>query len=84
MKLRKTILALFLALLTLLGTCTVAGAADVSVLSPSVQAIGRPGVASPQNEETVWCTRDYNGKHQKRLWSITNGCWLTEWIDIGP
>ncbi len=81
MKLRKTILALFLALLTLLGTCTVAGAAGVSA---SAQAIDRPGVASPQAEETVWYTRDYNGKHQKRLWSITKGIWLTDWIDIGP
>ncbi len=80
MKLRKTILALFLTLLTV-GSCAAAGAVDAGA---SVQAIGRPGVASPQNEETVWCTRQYNGKWQKRLWSITNGCWLTEWIDIGP
>ncbi len=81
MKFRKTILALFLALLTLSGTCAAAGAADVGA---SVQAIERPGVASPQVEETVWCTRQYNGKWQKRLWSITHSRWLTEWIDIEP
>ncbi len=83
MKLRKTILALFLALLTL-GTCMGASAAEVSALLASVQATNYQGVASPQVEETVWCTRDYNGKRQKRLWSITNGCWLTDWIDIEP
>lgn len=31
--------------------------------------------------ETVWYTRTYNGKQQKRLWSLTHGCWLTDWID---
>ncbi len=81
MKLRKTILALFLALLTLVGTCAAAGADGVSAFA---QAINRPGVASPQAEETMWYTRQYNGKWQKRLWSITDGCWLTDWIDIEP
>ncbi len=78
MKLRKTILALFLALLTLAGTCAAAG------VSTSAQAIDRPGVASPQAEETMWYTRWYNGKQQKRLWSITHGIWLTDGIDIDP
>ncbi len=81
MKLRKTLLALFLALLTLAGTCAAADAAGVGA---SAQAINRPGVASPQAEETVWCTRWHNGKQQKRLWSITHGIWLTDWIDIDP
>ncbi len=31
-------------------------------------------------EETQWRYRLYNGEKQKRLWSITNECWLTEWI----
>ncbi len=80
MKLRKTLLALFLALLTV-GSCAAASAAGVSA---SAQAIDRPGVASPQAEETMWYTRWYNGKQQKRLWSITHGIWLTDWIDIDP
>lgn len=37
--------------------------------------------ASPRAEETIWYTRMYNGKMQKRLWSITRGIWLTDWID---
>ena len=36
----------------------------------------------PRNNETVWYTRTYNGKLQKRLWSITYGVWLTDWIDV--
>lgn len=35
----------------------------------------------PKAEQTKWITRTYNGKTQKRLWSITNSCWLTDWID---
>ena len=30
-------------------------------------------------EETKWYYRDYNGRVQKRIWSITRGIWLTEW-----
>lgn len=37
--------------------------------------------ASPRAEETIWYTRTYNGKAQKRLWSVTRGVWLTDWID---
>ncbi len=36
----------------------------------------------PRAEENVWYTRTYNGKLQKRLWSITYGVWLTDWIDV--
>ncbi len=35
----------------------------------------------PRVEETEWIYRTYNGKKQKRLWSITHGYWLTDWID---
>lgn len=38
-------------------------------------------VVSIRAEQTEWHFRIYNGKLQKRLWSITNQCWLTDWID---
>lgn len=82
MKLQKTILALSLALLTL-GPCTLAGAAEADVSLPPVQIMDDQGI-SPHVEETIWYTRTYNGKQQKRLWSITHSCWLTDWIDIEP
>ena len=34
-----------------------------------------------RQEEFMWFYRVYNGKDQKRLWSITNGRWVTDWID---
>ena len=36
----------------------------------------------PRATETTWITRTYNGKLQKRLWSITYQVWLTDWIDV--
>lgn len=47
--------------------------------SQSAQAISEQ--ATPRAEQTQWYYRVYNGKKQKRLWSITNQCWLTDWID---
>ena len=37
-----------------------------------------------REEEYMWFYRTYNGRRQKRLWSITYGRWVTDWIDIGP
>ena len=36
---------------------------------------------SPRAKTTVWIHRVYNGKEQMRLWSYTEGRWLTDWID---
>ncbi len=35
-------------------------------------------------EETEWYYRINNGHYEKRLWSITYGKWLTDWIVLGP
>jgi len=36
--------------------------------------------AVTRTEQTEWRYRVYKGERQKRLWSITNECWLTEWM----
>ncbi len=80
MKLRKTMIALTLSLVVL-GNCMSAFAMEAaSPVQPT--ALADEGI-EPRAEETVWCTRFYEGRWQKRLWSITNECWLTEWIDVG-
>jgi len=40
-------------------------------------------IITPQTEELKWYYR-YNeqGVLQKRLWSITYGYWMTDWIDV--
>ncbi len=81
MKMKKKIAALLLALLAI-GNCMSALAAEVDPPARVAQ-IGDVGI-SPQAEETVWYERYHEGRWQKRLWSITEQCWLTEWIDIYP
>lgn len=79
MKTRKTVVALLLALLTI-GSCMSAMAAEVAV--PALPVETNEDSAAPHVEETVWYERYYQGRWQRRLWSITNECWLTDWIDI--
>jgi len=40
-------------------------------------------IITPQAEETEWVYRRIiaTGQCQRRLWSITYGYWLTDWID---
>lgn len=54
-------------------------AAELS--TPSAEAATlREGNA--RAEEVIWIVRDYEGKKQKRLWSLTEGKWLSGWIDM--
>ena len=39
---------------------------------------------STRQEEFMWFYRTYEGRRQKRLWSLTYQRWVTDWIDIGP
>lgn len=35
-------------------------------------------------EETVWYFAVWGGNRYMRLWSLTYGKWLTDWIYVGP
>lgn len=76
----KKIVALLLSTLMLL---TSAAALEYdSGVSQADQTASIENPIEPQAEQTVWYTRHYNGKRQKRLWSITYRRWLTDWIDV--
>lgn len=79
MKLRKAIVALVLALVTV-ANC--AGVLAAEVVSPVQPVQTQDEGVSPHTEETEWRVRWYEGRRQRRLWSITNECWLTEWEDF--
>ena len=34
-----------------------------------------------RQEQFKWYYRMYNGHQQMRLWSVTYGYWVTDWID---
>ncbi len=50
----------------------------------STYAVAADSVVSPCAEQTEWVYRIHNGYYEKRLWSITYGKWLTDWIVLGP
>lgn len=39
-------------------------------------------LVEPKSEELKYYYRIYNGKWQYRIWSVTYGRWVTDWIDF--
>ena len=80
----KRIVCLLLSLL-LLVSLSVPAFADFANdhAQTEITSTGKdPGPMRP--EETVWYYRTTDtGLFQKRLWSLTYGYWLTDWITIG-
>ena len=78
----KRFVSFLIVLIMCLSLSTVAIAESIqseeSVISTNI--VDEPARA----EETIWYFRTYNGRAQMRLWSLTYGKWLTDWIDIGP
>ncbi len=71
----KKLVSVFMAL----SLCFAISAPVLAVnLKPTTQM--ESSEISPQVEETQWRYRVYNGERQKRLWSITNEVWLTDWM----
>ena len=57
--------------------------ADYNEQNTSTSSVAESAV-QPRAEETEWYWRINNGNYEKRLWSITYGKWLTDWIYVGP
>ena len=77
MKLKRllvSVMLVFVMCVSLLGT--VASAAEYT---PAPQTVS-DGEITPMAEETMWYFRNYYGQLQKRLWSITEEKWLTDWM----
>lgn len=77
MKIRRLISTLVVLVVMMLSFA----AAAAPVLPQSEEELGNEtSTVSPRAEETEWVYRIYNGYLQKRLWSLTRGIWLTDWI----
>ena len=72
------LIPLCLVLVTLLTNTPAAFAVDVNA-----SAYSSENQISPRIDETGWYYRVVDGVAQKRLWSYTEGKWLTDWIVIG-
>lgn len=71
-------------LIVIAALCTVniLGATAFAVEAPE-EVLVSDTIVTPQTEEVEWIFRMYYGVMQKRLWSITYGVWLTDWMDVG-
>lgn len=76
MKNKKRPMLFLLAAITCLSVMAVPAAAlDIPETTDN-------SIITPQAEETEWIYRKKaDGTYEKRLWSITYGYWLTDWID---
>lgn len=74
------LLILVMVLISLLTTAPTILAAETTA---AVNTAFSENQVSPLAEETGWYYRVVDGVAQKRLWSYTEGKWLTDWITIG-
>ena len=74
MKLRRICCVLFATLTMMLSVYASAAPAATEEI-----AFFTENSDTARAEETVWKYRVYEGRWQKRLWSITRGIWLTDW-----
>jgi len=77
MRVFKTILISVLICLTLFGTVA---AANIEAATYAVET--ETGEIQPRVEETRFYYKNVDGVLYMRLWSITYGKWLTDWIIV--
>lgn len=81
----KRLFCFLLALTIVLSVSSVALAECIEAPDGSdIEIIAVESGESTRAEETRWYFRVLNGMVQKRLWSLTYGRWLTDWIDVAP
>lgn len=66
-----------LAAVTILGT----SAQAISPVTPSVLGDRSTATVEPRAEEFLYYYRVRDGKLQIRVWSVTFGKWVTDWMD---
>lgn len=79
MKLKKIIISSVLVLLLCCSFIMPAAAAPYTTDDNTTESY-----SVTRAEETKWYYRVNNGVVEKRLWSITNGVWLTDWEPVEP
>lgn len=52
------------------------------LVSPQEIGMDAASLVEPKSEELKYYFRIYNGKWQYRIWSVTYGRWVTDWIDF--
>jgi len=77
---KRSLVAFLLTSMMMLSLAVPVFAADAVVAEPTNAVLEQE--VSPRHEFTRLYFRTYGGVLQMRVWSITNGRWITDWIDI--
>jgi hypothetical protein len=77
----KKRLVTFLFVIMVAFSFTVPVMAVDAVFAEPVSATGEQGI-TPATEMTRMFFRTVDGQLQWRLWSLTNGRWLTDWANV--
>ncbi len=80
-KLKMRVLATSMVALTLLTVPVAATEVRTEVPQEKIMAASDSKLENVRGQVFKWYYRRYNGKLQKRLWSLTEGKWITGWID---
>lgn len=75
---KKRLIAFLLISMMALSFAVPAMAAE-AVVTDQISAEAEQEIA-PRTEMTRIYFRNYNGRPQARVWSITNGRWITDWM----
>ena len=73
---KRIIVCLFVSLIAMSFAIPVM-ATEATVVKPVYESTGEE--ISPRNEMTRIYFRNHYGRLQFRVWSITNGRWITDW-----
>ena len=76
----KMILGLLLAAQLWTGPTVAVGVVEFGISVVETEYVAKEDEPTRQ-EQFMWFYRVVNGKEQKRLWSVTYGRWVTDWID---
>ena len=77
---KKGFTAFLLAGVIALSFAVPVAATEVTAAEP-INPVAEQGI-SPHTEMTQIAWRTYHGQLQFRVWSITNGRWLTDWTNV--
>ena len=80
MNVKKIFVAFLLISMMMLSFAVPVMAAEAIVVEPVNIEIEQE--VTPRTEMTQIFWRTYDGQLQMRVWSITNGRWLTDWMDL--
>ena len=72
----------YIVLMGLVVTLSTATPIQAAIIGGEIASNADTPSINARAEQVEWYYRLYNGKYQKRCWSITYGYWKTNWTNV--